>query len=204
MWKWMVSAPAGSAEHDEVVLLLEDDNSGRVAAYIQTLRRLPNDPPWILVSGLAVNARVGRTYRATNDIDTVSPDQDRLVEILVAFPDTEAMSAAKVQFHDSEVEVDVMDSTDAKELPLGYSEGLGETVRSLKTLNKWLLALRALGSAHLGHRPWRSRGRRRPSSATSSATFSASAGERAAKSASAPKGSWRQPSPIGCRSHIPY
>jgi hypothetical protein len=112
---------SGSAEDDEIALL-EDDDSGRVAAYIHTLRRLPDDPPWILVGGLAVNARVGRAHRATNDIDTVSPDQDRLVEILVAFPDAEAMSAAKVQFHNPEVEVDVMDSTDAKELPPGERE----------------------------------------------------------------------------------
>jgi hypothetical protein len=98
------------------LVVLEDDESGRVGAYITTLLRLPLDPPWI---GLAVNARVGRTHRATNDIDTVSPDQDRLVEILVAFPDAEAISAAKTQFHDPEVEVDVMDSTDSKELPPG-------------------------------------------------------------------------------------
>jgi hypothetical protein len=103
--------------HQGDVVHLEDDESGRVAAYIRTLLRLPLDPPWILVGGLAVNARVGRTHRATNDIDMVSPDQDRLVEILVAFPDAESISAAKVQFHDPEVEVDVMDSTDSKELP---------------------------------------------------------------------------------------
>jgi hypothetical protein len=112
---------SGSSEHDDVVLL-EDDDSGRVTAYIQTLLRLPDDPPWILVGGLAVNARVGRLHRATNDIDTVSSDQDRLVEILVDFPDTEPISAAKVQFHDPEVEVDVMDSTDTKELPPGERE----------------------------------------------------------------------------------
>lgn len=103
--------------HEGELVLLEDDESSRVAAYIQTLRRLPLDPSWILVEGLAVNARVGRTHRATNDIDTVTPDRGRLVEILVAFPDTEPISAAKVQFHDPEVEVDVMDSTDSKELP---------------------------------------------------------------------------------------
>jgi hypothetical protein len=103
-------------------VLLEDDAAGHVAAYIRTLLRLPADPPWILVGGLAVNARVGRTHRATNDIDTVSSDQNRLVEVLVAFPDAEPISAAKVQFHNPEVEVDVMDSTDSKELPPGKRE----------------------------------------------------------------------------------
>jgi hypothetical protein len=112
---------SGSSGQGDVVFL-EDDDSGRVTAYVQTLLRLPDDPPWILVGGLAVNARVGRTHRATNDIDTVSPDQDRLVEILADFADAEPISAAKVQFHDPEVEVDVMDSTDSKDLPPGERE----------------------------------------------------------------------------------
>lgn len=107
---------SGSDEKSDVVLL-EDDDSARITAYIHTLHRLPVDPPWILIGGLAVNARVGRTHRATNDIDTISPDQGRLVEIMVAFSDTEPISAAKVQFSDPDVEVDVMDSTDSKELP---------------------------------------------------------------------------------------
>jgi hypothetical protein len=100
------------------IVLLKDGESGRIAEYIRTLRRLPVAPRWILVGGLAVNVRVGRAHRATNDIDTVSPDQDGLVEILVSFDDTDPISAAKVQFHDPEVEVDVMDSTDGRELPL--------------------------------------------------------------------------------------
>jgi hypothetical protein len=112
---------SGDSEQADAVLL-EDDDSGQVTAYVHTLLRLPDDPPWILVGGLAVNARVGRTHRATNDIDTVSLDQDRLVEILVDFPDAEAISAAKIQFHDPEVEVDVMDSTDSTKLPPGERE----------------------------------------------------------------------------------
>lgn len=108
-----------SGEADDAIVLLEEDESGRVGAYIQTLLRLPLEPPWILIGGLAVNARVRRTHRATNDIDTVSPDQDRLIEILVAFPDAEPIGAAKVRFHDPDVEVDVMDSTDRRVLPPG-------------------------------------------------------------------------------------
>lgn len=112
---------SGDVEQDEVVVL-DDDNDGLIRSYIQTLHRLPKDPRWILVGGLAVNARVGRTHRATNDIDTVSTDQDGLVEILVAFSDTEPISAAKIQFHNPEVEVDVMDSTQSRELPPGERE----------------------------------------------------------------------------------
>jgi hypothetical protein len=95
-------------------VFLEDDESGRIAEYVQTLRRLPTTPPWVLVGGLAVNVRVGRAHRATNDIDTVTPDQDGLVEILVSFDDTVPISAAKVQFQNPEVEVDVMASTDGR------------------------------------------------------------------------------------------
>ena len=100
------------------IVLLRDGESGRIAEYIRTLRRLPVAPRWILVGGLAVNVRVGRAHRATNDIDTVSPDQDGLVKILVSFDDADAISAAKILFHDPKVEVDVMDSTDGHELPL--------------------------------------------------------------------------------------
>jgi hypothetical protein len=101
------------------LVLLADDESGRVSAYLETLRRLPADPRWVLVGGLAVSARVGRTHRATNDVDTVSPEQERLVEFLLELPGAESISAAKVQLDDPAVEVDVMDSTELKELPIG-------------------------------------------------------------------------------------
>ena len=57
-------------------------------------------------------------HRATNDVDTVTHDQTRLVEMLLALPTTESLSTAKVQFHDPEVEVDVMASTEGTELPI--------------------------------------------------------------------------------------
>ena len=88
------SSVSGDQTPPEIVLL-KDGESGRIAEYIRTLRRLPVAPRWILVGGLAVNVRVGRAHRATNDIDTVSPDQDGLVKILVSFDDADAISAAK-------------------------------------------------------------------------------------------------------------
>lgn len=100
------------------LVLLEDDPAGHVTQYIRTLAQLPVDPRWILIGGLAVNVRIERIHRATNDVDTVTHDQTRLVEILLSLPATESLSTTKVQFHDPEVEVDVMASTEGTELPI--------------------------------------------------------------------------------------
>jgi hypothetical protein len=100
------------------LVLLEDDPVGHVEHYIRTLSRLPSDPRWILIGGLGVNVRIERIHRATNDVDAVTHDQRRLVEILLLLPETESLSAAKVQFHDPDVEVDVMASTEGAELPI--------------------------------------------------------------------------------------
>ena len=54
------------------IVLLENDSAGRIAAFIQTLGRLPGTPEWVLVGGLAVNVRVARLHRATNDADKVA------------------------------------------------------------------------------------------------------------------------------------
>lgn len=110
-----------SGERGEPVIdlvLLQDDPAAHLAQYIRTLAQLPVDPRWILVGGLSVNVRIERSHRATNDVDTVTHDQPRLVEILLSLPATESLSAAKVQFHDPDVEVDVMASTEGTELPI--------------------------------------------------------------------------------------
>lgn len=44
----------------------------------------PRLPDFALIGGLAVIVRLGQAHRATNDIDTVSDDQVRLFDILVA------------------------------------------------------------------------------------------------------------------------
>lgn len=41
-------------------------------------------PPFAIIGGLAVIARLGQAHRATNDADTVSDDQVGLVDVLVA------------------------------------------------------------------------------------------------------------------------
>ena len=49
------------------IIFLEDDPSGRITAYVRTLARLPVDPPWVLVGGLAVNVRLGRIDGIVHD-----------------------------------------------------------------------------------------------------------------------------------------
>jgi hypothetical protein len=114
---------------------------GRIAEYVRTLARLPSDPPWVLVGGLAVNVRLARVHRATSDVDTVSPDQPGLVEIMVA-GGAEPLSAGKVQFRDPDVEVDVMPSTEGEELPRGPDD------RCFALVRRW--AMRTATAVSLG------------------------------------------------------
>ena len=66
----------------EPLVLLEIDPGGRLLAYVQTLARLPPSPTWVLIGGLAVNVRLARLHRSTNDIDTLTGNQPELVEIV--------------------------------------------------------------------------------------------------------------------------
>lgn len=115
------------------LVILGGGAGGRISDYVRALRRLPTMPSWVLVGGLAVNVRLGRLHRATNDVDTVSDDQPRLVEILISADDADSLSAAKVQFHDPEVEVDVMDSTERHDLPANGSD------RAFALVRRWTM-----------------------------------------------------------------
>lgn len=119
-------------------VVLSADPAGRIVAYVHTPANLPAEPAWVLVGGLAVNVRVQRVHRATNDIDTVSHDQFRLVEIL-ASGDGEQLSAAKVQLHHPEVEIDVMESTEGAPLPAQASD------RAFALARRWAMATTEAG-----------------------------------------------------------
>jgi hypothetical protein len=98
----------------------------------------------VLIGGLAVNVRLGRVHRATNDVDTVTHDQPRFVELLVD-GDAEKLSAAKVQLRDPEVEVDVMESTEGQVLPLGDED------RAFALVRRWAMCSASeveVGSVH--------------------------------------------------------
>ena len=77
-----------------------------------------------MVGGFAVNVRIAHVHRLTNDIDAVSRDQTKLVEILVAAPNADRLAAAKLQLeHDgTSVIVDVMADTSEMPLPTEASE----------------------------------------------------------------------------------
>jgi len=117
--------------------VLADDGLGRISAYVATLARIPVEPRWVLIGGLAVNVRVGKVHRATNDIDTMSRDQPAMVEIL-AERGAERLAAGKVQFVTGGVvvEVDVMNSTDDR--PGGLPAG-DEEQRAFDAARRWTM-----------------------------------------------------------------
>lgn len=95
------------------------DTGGRIAAFVGALARFPTEPAWALVGGFAVNVRVARLHRLTNDIDTVAQDQTQFVELLVAEPDADRLDHAKLRFTagDLPVDIDVMGDTLGEPLP---------------------------------------------------------------------------------------
>lgn len=95
------------------------DRGGRIAAFVEALARFPPEPRWALVGGFAVNVRIERVHRLTNDIDAVARDQTQLVELLVAEPDAERLDVAKLRFTAGAfpVDIDVMADTDGLPLP---------------------------------------------------------------------------------------
>lgn len=107
-------------DHVELVA----DGGGRIAAFVDALARFPHEPAWALVGGFAVNVRIERVHRLTNDIDTVARDQTRLVELLVAEPDADRLDAAKLRFTagDLPVDIDVMADTEGLPLPIEIGE----------------------------------------------------------------------------------
>lgn len=107
---------------DQVELVA--DGGGRIAAFVDALARFPDEPAWALVGGFAVNVRIERVHRLTNDIDTVARDQAQLVELLVAEPDADRLDTAKLRFTagDLPVDIDVMADTEGLPLPTEVGE----------------------------------------------------------------------------------
>lgn len=107
---------------DRIELIADD--GGRIAAFVDALARFPTEPRWALVGGFAVNVRIERVHRLTNDIDAVARDQAQLVELLVAEPDADRLDAAKLRFKAGAlpVDIDVMADTDGLPLPTEVGE----------------------------------------------------------------------------------
>ena len=116
----------------EPLVLIKNDPRGRVLALVQALSRLPEHPRWVLIGGVAVNVRLARLHRATNDVDALTANQAELVETLLA-GNADPLSAAKIQCHDPEVEVDVMESTEGQDLPSGSQD------RAFALVRRWTM-----------------------------------------------------------------
>lgn len=136
----MSSVPGRSSES----VLLRDDPQRRVSAYVQTLASMPTDIPWTLVGGLAVNIRVARIHRTTNDMDTISGHSIELLELLVA-EFAEPLSHATVRFRGSGVEVDVMDSTEGLPLPEVPEERAFALARRWAAATPTMIEIRVVG-----------------------------------------------------------
>ena len=68
---------------DAITIVAPDDSD--VVRFVDALSRLPDGlPDWVLIGGVAVVLRVGGTHRATVDIDTLTRESNRLVELLVS------------------------------------------------------------------------------------------------------------------------
>ena len=105
-------------------VILAGDRGGRIRSFVAALARFPAEPQWAVVGGFAVNVRITHIHRLTNDIDTVSRDQTKLVEVLVAEPDADRLATARLQLEQdgTTVVVDVMADTSDTPLPAEAGE----------------------------------------------------------------------------------
>lgn len=105
-------------------VVLVGDRAGRIRSFVSALSRFPAEPAWTVIGGFAVNVRITHVHRLTNDIDTVSRDQTKLVELLVAAPNSDRLTAARLRLeHEgTTVFVDVMADTAGTPLPADAGE----------------------------------------------------------------------------------
>ena len=100
-------------------VVLVSGRGGHIRSFVGALARFPAEPQWAVVGGFAVYVRITDIHRVTNDLDTVSRNQPSLVQILVAEPDADRLTANKLQFNQggAAVVVDVMADTADEPLP---------------------------------------------------------------------------------------
>ena len=104
-------------------VILAGDRGGRIRSFVAALARFPAEPQWAVVGGFAVNVRITHIHRLTNDIDTVSRDQTKLVEILVAEPDADRLATARLQLEQDGTKVVVNVMADTSDTPLPAEAG---------------------------------------------------------------------------------
>lgn len=124
-------------------VILVGDTGGRIHSFVAALGRFPDEPPWVVVGGFAVNVRISQVHRLTNDLDTISAQQAELVEVLLAQPDADRLEYAKLRFTSEHpaVDIDVMDDTAAHPLPAEPSDRAVALARRYAMLTREELAV---------------------------------------------------------------
>ncbi|MGO9873065.1 MAG: nucleotidyl transferase AbiEii/AbiGii toxin family protein [Acidimicrobiia bacterium] len=105
-------------------VILAGDAGGRIHSFVAALGRFPSHPPWVVVGGFAVNVRISQVHRLTNDLDTISADQDKFMDVLLAQQGADRLGHAKLRFASAiaDVDIDVMDEPPSQPLPSERSD----------------------------------------------------------------------------------
>ena len=95
-------------------LMVDASRDSVIARTLDALDRLPADPGWVLVGGVAVFLRLGSVTRPTADGDTVARSQRALLDQLAGDPHVEVISGGKLIIGTGRgpARVDVMDLAD--------------------------------------------------------------------------------------------
>lgn len=94
-------------------ILLVGDRGGRIRSFVEALATFPDEPRWVLVGGFAVNVRIAAIHRLTVDIDTVTNDVPRLIELLIdSGASKQSAGEVLVAAATGDVEVDIMSGDD--------------------------------------------------------------------------------------------
>lgn len=132
-------------------VVLAADRDGRIRAFVDALRGFPHDPSWVLVGGFAVNVRIAQVHRLTNDVDTVTVDQNQLMEVLLAGSGADRLGHGKLRLTGSEpaVDVDVMGDTSDERLPVGASDRAFSLARRRALATREVMEIVVVADGHV-------------------------------------------------------
>lgn len=99
---------------DPTAIRIEAAAGSVLARAVEALARFPDEPPWVLIGGVAVFLRLGSVTRPTADADTVARSQAELIDRLVAGEPTIVVTGGELEVPvgGGTIEIDVMDLAD--------------------------------------------------------------------------------------------